>query len=750
MLRDFLRGSILLTLACFIGCGVGIPIDPTTAASSSGSGGEGGGDEGPCGIDCSKIQTPECTVAVCNTGQLVGPVNTCVVVEAPDDTPCDDGKFCTVKDHCQAGACTGDKNTCGNKLESCMSVLCYEDTQSCDVLPSNDGDGCTPENLCQVNGVCHLGECLGEPKDCTFSPLSECNTVACDQSTGKCVGSPDPNKNDKPCLLTGDLCTINRTCLAGQCQGGVPKDCSAFDSGCKVGTCEPGSGFCGPANAPVGTPCNEGIPECAVGACDVKGDCQPSVAPNGTACNDHNSCTKQDSCTAGACMGSPVAGCSLYLTQGFESCPGGFTLSGDWQCGTPASVGPPTAHTGDNCIATQIAGLYHVNQSFSTAVADSPPINLAGATNPKVSFWAYDHTEGGTFDGWDLRVSTNGGQSFTVVTGVTPPYNLTLLGDPAWGGNNSQKGWQNYSADLTPYVGQSVILRFAFRSDGATVFPGVYIDDVVVAEPLQLPLHIVTPSLLDVYAGQAYSVPILKVGGTGAPAWSIKPGGVNANWLTINPTTGVLSGTPSAAEVGPVTVTIHVEEPGLPSNFDEKTYTFKVIYDSYYTSFEGACPAGWTLTGDWQCGTPINVGPGGAYVGTQCLATQIAGLYNNFQTYAGTTATSPDIDLSAAQMPTLSFRMWVDTEGSTYDGVNLQISNDGGMNYSVLNTVSPGYTLTIQGQPAWGGHQSALGWQLVTADLSAYAGQTIRLRFAFQTDSSGIFPGVYIDDFFID
>jgi hypothetical protein len=396
--------------------------------------------------------------------------------------------------------------------------------------------------------------------------------------------------------------------------------------------------------------------------------------------------------------------------------------------------------------------LYTVNQSFSTTVADSPPINLTQATNPVVSFWAWDHTEGGSFDGWNLKVSTNGGTSFTEVTSVTPAYSLTIAGQPAWGGDHSAEGWKNYTADLTAYAGQPIILRFAFRSDGATVFPGVYIDDIVVAEPLQNPLFITTSSPLpDVYAGMAYAAKIDKSGGTSGAVWSINPAGVNKAWLSIDPVKGLLTGTPSAAEIGPVSVTVHVEEPMLPSNFVEKTFTFNVNHDAYYTSFELACPNGWTLTGDWQCGVPMNVGPATAYAGTQCLATQIAAPYNNLQTWAGTTATSPDIDLTGAANPMLTFRMWVDTEGTTYDGANLQISTDGGMSYSIINdvTLTPAYPLMIAGEPAWGGQQSALGWQLVKTDLSAYVGQTIRLRFAFQSDSSGTFPGVYIDDILV-
>src|SRR5262249_21978895 len=157
-----------------------------------------------------------------------------------------------------------------------------------------------------------------------------------------------------------------------------------------------------------------------------------------------DACTKSDTCMGGTCAGTALTGCQLYLHEGFETCPDGWTLGGDWQCGTPMNVGPATAHTGNNCIATQIAGLYHVNQSFSTCTADSPPITLAQATNPMVSFWAWDYTEGITFDGWNMKVSTDGGMSFQEVMTVSPAYSQMVLGQPAWGGNHAAEGWQNY------------------------------------------------------------------------------------------------------------------------------------------------------------------------------------------------------------------------------------------------------------------------------------------------------------------
>jgi hypothetical protein len=142
-------------------------------------------------------------------------------------------------------------------------------------------------------------------------------------------------------------------------------------------------------------------------------------------------------------------------------------------------------------------------------------------------------------------------------------------------------------------------------------------------------------------------------------------------------------------------------------------------------------------------------GPATAYVGTQCIGTGMIHDYSNNDTYAGTTATSPPITLPG-QPQTLTFRMWVDTEGGLYDGFNLAISVDGGVTYSVVDTVIPQYPLVIAGEPAWGGHQAALGWQLVQADLTPYTGMTILLRFGFRSDASDTYAGAFLDDFLIE
>ena len=755
-MRHFLRSLPFLSALSLVACASGTAADASGTTSSGSTGGSGGldaGQSGPCGVDCSQIQTPQCTVSVCNTGQALGALNTCVVVPSADGVACDDGLFCTTGDVCTSGTCVGGApNDCGMTAAPCSSIACSEGSKSCSVTPLADGVACTPTDLCQSDGVCQSKVCVGTPKDCSFSPLTECNTVTCDPTTGACMATPDSSHDGTSCVLTGDLCSVGKACMSGQCAGGSPRDCSALDVACQVGVCDGTTGLCGSTPAQVGAACSQGVQVCQVGACDVKGNCTASAAPDGSACNDHDACTSPDTCTGGACAGAAVAGCLLYLHEGFETCPDGWTLGGDWQCGTPVAPSPVTPHTGTGCLATQLDGLYHDNQTFAACTASSPPIDLTKATSPQVAFWAWVDTEGGTFDGWNLKVSTDGGQTFTEVTKVTPIYPLTIAGQPAWGGNLSAAGWQSYTADLTAYAGQSILLQLGFRSDPATVFPGVYIDDITVAEPAQIPLYITTSTpLVNGYAEQDYAVPIAKIGGSSSPVWSLDPGGTNAGWLSIDPASGVLSGRPTAANVGAVSVTVHVAESTLPSNFAEQTYTFEIKPNVYYTSFEGPCPDGWTLTGDWQCGAPTNAtGPATAYVGTQCLGTGMSQDYSNNDTWAGTTATSPPIVLPGVQAQTLSFRMWVDTEGSAYDGVNLEISTDGGVTFAVLTSVTPTYPLTIAGEAAWGGHQAALGWQLVQADLTPYTAMTIVLRFGFQSDFSDTYTGVFIDDFLVE
>ncbi len=734
-------GFVVAALAVAGAIGGGCASDNSTVGSGGSTPGTGGGGGVVCDQDCSTIETPICLKSVCNDGTFEGTLGTCVVV--PDDGgTCDDGLFCTTEDVCDGGTCKGGlQNDCGMPEVPCNKISCDETTKTCSSAPIADASPCIPTNVCETNGTCNAGTCSGTAKDCSFSPNAECNLVACNPQTGNCDAVPDASKDGLGCNVTGDLCATGKKCNNGQCLGGNEKDCSLFDQDCALGECNPQTGNCFAMPIAPGQTCPAATNDCNIGKCDANGDCNPDPVANGTSCNDHNPCTSADSCTAGVCDGSPVAGCSLYFQADFETCPDGWTFGGDWACGTPTSVGPAAANGGTGVIGTVLGANYSPSQAYATTFAESPTISLVGATAPVARFALWVHTEGSTYDGAHLEISQDGG-AFTVLT-TSKAYNLTVGSQPAWGGDQHLDGWQIVTANLAPYVGHQVKLRFSFRSDSIIQYPGVYVDDLIVAEPNAIPIDITTSTLSSAVAGQPYIANVSKLGGTASSVWSIVPGGTNTAWLSIDPSTGALSGTPSMGQQGPVSVTIHVQEPSLPSNFDEETFTFDVALGYYLQNFEGACPNGWTLAGDWQCGVPSSVGPAAAFSGTKAMATIIAGNYSNNDAYATTIATSPNIDLSAATTPTLRFMAWLKTETS-FDGFNVKVSTDG-TTFTQLTSVTPAYPSgTLAGESAWRGTFDT--WQPYTADLSAYAGQVIQVRFAFRSDGSVVYPGVYIDD----
>ena len=80
-----------------------------------------------------------------------------------------------------------------------------------------------------------------------------------------------------------------------------------------------------------------------------------------------------------------------------------------------------------------------------------------------------------------------------------------------------------------------------------------------------------------------------------------------------------------------------------------------------------------------------------------------------------------------------------------FDGMNVRVSQDDGATWHVLTDPTPAYTCESlvsfgyyggedQGIPGWAGQLDE--WTEVTFDLTAFTGQTIRLRFAFASDAA--------------
>jgi hypothetical protein len=146
----------------------------------------------------------------------------------------------------------------------------------------------------------------------------------------------------------------------------------------------------------------------------------------------------------------------------------------------------------------------------------------------------------------------------------------------------------------------------------------------------------------------------------------------------------------------------------------------------FFEDFEGAC-TGWTLSGDWQVGTPSGTGPSTAYEGNRCAGTIINGNYNNSRS---SYLTSPAITIpSMASQAMVSYYEWFNTEFNC-DFMSVQLLTAGG---SLLSTLRSG----ISG--------SGQTWTRRTFNLSSYIGSSLRLRFYFTTDGSITHAGWYID-----
>jgi hypothetical protein len=422
-----------------------------------------------CGTDCSAIATPQCFVGVCNTGQLPGPVNSCVVVPAQAGGTCDDGQFCTVVDTCDGtGVCVGSgTNDCGMTPGTCQTIVCDEVSDSCGTQNIPSGGACTPADLCIVGGTCDAnGNCTGTAKDCFFAPVpNECHISQCNPANGMC--EPIPGNAGQPCTDVNDLCTVGKACdSTGTCAGGNPKDCSQLTQGCNLGVCDTSNG-----------------------------QCTTMTVMNGQVCDDLNGCTVGELCNNGTCSGgTPVTACSGAQTAD-GCCPSTCSELNDLDCATcvagwdnaslqgwtVTSTCSPQNNWQPDTMRAQSGthSLYYGNPAVHNYVctagthsgtATSKFINLQPG-NPNVTFWVWIHTEGGTsYDQLGLWVM---------------PANVKVWDRnnfPAGAQGNTNGQFVQQTVDLTPYANQTIQLQFRFNTVDsiANSTEGVYIDSLTV------------------------------------------------------------------------------------------------------------------------------------------------------------------------------------------------------------------------------------------------------------------------------
>ena len=139
---------------------------------------------------------------------------------------------------------------------------------------------------------------------------------------------------------------------------------------------------------------------------------------------------------------------------------------------------------------------------------DTPILDLSNTSDPFLSwkgFWAIEDSAGAIapYDGWDgcnVWVSTDGGNNFEVAYPMSPAYTCQSLWsfghpDEGWGMGEGIAGWVGNSGgwipilfDLSAYKADSVVVRFAFASDGGFCtrddpqVTGFFVDEILISD----------------------------------------------------------------------------------------------------------------------------------------------------------------------------------------------------------------------------------------------------------------------------
>ncbi len=264
----------------------------------------------------------------------------------------DDGNLCNGTPVCQNNVCVTDPSTVvtcptGNDT-ACKKNKCQPGTGQC-VMTSepmgklcNDGSACTTSDHCDGNG-----SCVGTTISCDDGNV--CTTDSCNKTTG-CVYL----NNALPCD-DGDVCTLNDQCGNGSCQGGTPYDCND-DNVCTQDVCVPDE---------------TGGPGC-------------TYIPKTGVCNDANACTKNDSCVAGACQGTPITCNDNDPCTANECLPASGCVFPPAPDGTTCSDGE-VCTTGDACVeglcepGDWLFGCCHTNADCNDSYACTTESCVGGA-----------------------------------------------------------------------------------------------------------------------------------------------------------------------------------------------------------------------------------------------------------------------------------------------------------------------------------------------------------------------------------
>lgn len=162
-----------------------------------------------------------------------------------------------------------------------------------------------------------------------------------------------------------------------------------------------------------------------------------------------------------------------------------WTSSGGWNLTTSKFKSAPSSFSDS-------PGGNYVANANATMTLNQPISIPSGAMSVKLEFWTQWDIE----DNWDygqVLISTNSGVSWTPLAGLyTNPGTGSFQpnGQPLYDG--TQTTWVKEEMNLSPYMGNQILLRFLFRSDGLIQADGWYVDDINIISYDFVPVELVS------------------------------------------------------------------------------------------------------------------------------------------------------------------------------------------------------------------------------------------------------------------
>lgn len=394
---------------------------------------------------------------------------------------------------------------------------------------------------------------------------------------------------------------------------------------------------------------------------------------------------------------------------------------------TSAASGPTSAHTGTKWMQADRVQFSSNNGS----IFRSPRIDVSALTNPELSFWVYLY--GANIDRLEVDVqdAINGGGWSNV---------LTLNGQIQ---SSQTQAWEEQVISLSSFTNTDVFVRFRAFHNGNSFNSIIAIDDVKIDEAPPCP----RPNPFNLIATTSTSATFGFTSGGTAP-WQIEygaPGFVQGTGtlVTVNSNPATISGlTPQTSYeayvrdtcgalgvsswTGPVSFTTDCSPLSAPfvENFDGSSWVGATVFAT-----QGTIDPCWSASDDvvhmfWTPSPPAFIsnttGPDGDHTtGVGDYAFVDAGFFANTQDTA--ILESPLIDVSSLTTPELTF--WYHMFGANISELKVYVFNGTSWSQEFIAT---------------GQQQSSKldAWDEAVVNLSAYASQTIKLRFVGKRNSN--------------